>query len=100
MKKARLSGRGGENNMTENELLELPTVGPNEASKFLGGDPTAEFIRVWCQEGRCPFGTCVQMSPRRKNYTINRQRLILYRRGEVPPSLPEAVVRIIEKIAF
>lgn len=39
--------------MTEDELLSLPKVRPDEASAFLGGDPTAQYIRLWCQDGDC-----------------------------------------------
>lgn len=75
--------------MTDAELLAMPKVGPEEASRFLGGDPSAEYIRVWCQDGTCPFGACVQMSKHRKNYTINRRLLIRYRDGEITASIPK-----------
>lgn len=62
--------------MTEDELLSLPKVRPDEASAFLGGDPTAQYIRLWCQDGDCPFGAAKQQSKNRWTYTINRRLLI------------------------
>lgn len=82
--------------MTETELLNLPKVGPDEASKFLGGDPSAQYIRLWCQEAACPFGTAQKMSAHRYNYTINRQLLIKYRRGDLPLNVPVAVLKMLE----
>ena len=67
--------------MTEDELLSLPKVRPDEASAFLGGDPTAQYIRLWCQDGDCPFGAAKQQSKNRWTYTINRRLLTKYRRG-------------------
>lgn len=82
---------------TDQELLSLPRVGPEEAAEYLGGEPSAHYIRLWCQSGKCPFGAALQTS-NRWNYTINRQRLIRYRRGEVPPAVPEAVLSMIESL--
>ena len=82
--------------MTDAELLAMPKVGPEEASRFLGGDPSAEYIRVWCQDGTCPFGACVQMSKHRKNYTINRRLLIRYRDGEITASIPKNLLQLFE----
>lgn len=83
--------------MTEEELIGLPKVGPEEASRFLGGDPSAEYIRIWCQAGTCPFGSCVQMSKSRKNYTINRKLLIRYRNGDITASMPKNLLLLLEK---
>lgn len=74
--------------MTDAELLAMPKVGPEEASRFLGGDPSAEYIRVWCQDGTCPFGACVQMSKRRKitpstvDYLYDTEMVRLRRRSQ------------------
>ena len=84
--------------MSEKELLMLPKVGPDEASEFLGGEPTAQYIRLWCQDGDCPFGSARQQTKKRWTYTINRQLLIRYRRGEIPLSVPSAVMALLEKI--
>ena len=84
--------------MTEQELLSLPKVGPEEASDFLGGDPSAQYIRLWCQDGDCPFGAAVRMSPHRWNYTINRQRLIRYRRGDLPMSTPVDIAQLLDML--
>lgn len=85
--------------MTEEKLLSLPKVGPDEASVFLGGEPTAQYIRLWCQDGDCPFGSAKQQTSKRWTYTINRQLLIRYRRGEIPLSVPGNVMKLLEKIA-
>ena len=85
--------------MSEEELLALSKVGPDEAAAFLRGEPTAQYIRLWCQDGDCPFGAAKQQSKRRWTYTINRWLLIRYRRGEIPLSVPVAVVQMLEKIA-
>lgn len=84
--------------MTEEDLLSLPKVGPDEASAFLGGEPTAQYIRLWCQDGDCPFGAAKQQSKNRWTYTINRQLLIKYRRGEIPLSVPLVVMRILDAL--
>ena len=83
--------------MTDEDLLALAKVGPEEASCFLGGDPSAEYIRVWCQAGTCPFGSCVQMSKSRKNYTINRKLLIRYKNGDITASMPKNILQLLEK---
>ena len=83
--------------MTDEDLLALAKVGPEEASRFLGGDPSAEYIRVWCQAGTCPFGSCVQMSKSRKNYTINRKLLISYKNGDITASMPKNILQLLEK---
>lgn len=85
--------------MTEEELLRLPKVGPDEASAFLDGEPTAQYIRLWCQDGDCPFGAAKQQSARRWTYTINRKLLIRYRRGEIPLTVPAAVMRLLEAVS-
>ena len=84
--------------MTEEELLHLPKVGPDEASSFLGGEPTAQYIRLWCQDGDCPFGAAKQQSKNRWTYTINRRLLIKYRRGEIPLSVPVVLMRILDAL--
>ncbi len=84
--------------MTEAELLALPKVGPDEAATFLEGEATAQYIRLWCQDGDCPFGTAKRQTNKRWTYTINRMLLIKYRRGEIPLSVPVAVLRLIESI--
>ena len=84
--------------MTEDELLSLPKVRPDEASAFLGGDPTAQYIRLWCQDGDCPFGAAKQQSKNRWTYTINRLLLIKYRRGEIPLSVPLVLMRILDAL--
>jgi hypothetical protein len=84
--------------MTETELLALPKVGPDEASAFLGGEPTAQYIRLWCKDGDCPFGSAKQQTNERWTFTINRMLLIKYRRGEIPLSVPAAVLRLLESI--
>lgn len=84
--------------MTEDELLPLPKVRPDEASAFLGGDPTAQYIRLWCQDGDCPFGAAKQQSKNRWTYTINRRLLIKYRREEIPLSVPLVLMRILDAL--
>ena len=84
--------------MTEDELLSLPKVRPDEASAFLGGDPTAQYIRLWCQDGDCPFGAAKQQSKNRWTYTINRRLLIKYRRREIPLSVPLVLMRILDAL--
>ena len=83
--------------MTDEDLLALAKDGPEEASRFLGGDPSAEYIGVWCQAGTCPFGSCVQMSKSRKNYTINRKLLIRYKNGDITASMPKNILQLLEK---
>ncbi len=85
--------------MTEQELISMAKVGPDEASAFLGGEPTAQYIRKWCQDGDCPFGSARQQTKKRWTYTINRQLLIRYRRGEIPLSVPAAVMKLLEAIS-
>ena len=84
--------------MTEDELLSLPKVRPDEASAFIGGDPTAQYIRLWCQDGDCPFGAAKQQSKNRWTYTINRRLLIKYRREEIPLSVPLVLMRILDAL--
>lgn len=85
--------------MSEKELLALPKVGPDEASDFLGGSPSAQYIRMWCAEGTCPFGTAItRPGSTRKDYTICVPLLIRYRRGEIPLSIPTAILKMLESI--
>ena len=84
--------------MTEEDLLSLPTVGRDEASGFLGGEPTAQYIRLWCQDGDCPFGAAKQQSKNRWTYTINRRLLIKYQRGEIPLSVPVVLMQILDAL--
>ena len=84
--------------MTEEELLSLQKVGPDEASAFLGGEPTAQYIRLWCQDGDCPFGAAKKQTKKRWTYTINRRLLIKYRRGEIPLSVPLVLLRMLNAV--
>lgn len=86
--------------MTDEQLLALPKVGPDEASAFLDGEVTAQYIRLWCQCGDCPFGAALKMSPHRYNYTINRRRLIKYRNGDIPPSLPTVIADFLDRLTL
>lgn len=84
--------------MTEEDLLSLPKVGPDEASAFLGGEPTAQYIRLWCQDGDCRSARPNSKSKNRWTYTINRRLLIKYRRGEIPLSVPLVVMRLLDAL--
>lgn len=71
--------------ITDEELRTMPKVKPEHASRYLGGDPSAQFIRWWCQQTggmQCPFGVALQMpGSRRYSYAINREALIQYKHG-------------------
>lgn len=41
--------------MSEQELLALDRIGPEEAAKYLQNGTTAQEIRVKAQYGKCPF---------------------------------------------
>lgn len=72
---------GGEQ-MTDQELLALPKVGPAEAARYLQNGTTAQEIRVKAQHEKCPFCKAEKMTGRYR-YRINIGLLIKYKSGEL-----------------
>lgn len=72
---------GGEN-MTDQELLALPKVGPVEAARYLQNGTSAQEIRVKAQYGICPFCKAEKMTGRYR-YRVNIGLLIKYKAGEL-----------------
>lgn len=71
--------------MTEKELRSLEKVGPEEAARYIGNKMNAQYIRLWAQEGTCPFCKALRRTPesRRYVYFINIEALIKYKNGEI-----------------
>lgn len=83
--------------MTDEELRALPDVLPEHASKYLGGRPSPQYIRIWCKEHRCPFGDAIQEKSR-ANITINPELLIKYKHGEIPLGLPQKLMCMFQNL--
>lgn len=68
--------------ITEQELRELPKIGPEEAARFLQDGSNAQEIRVKAQNGHCPFCKAEKMAGRHR-YRVNVGLLIKYKNGEL-----------------
>jgi hypothetical protein len=71
--------------ITENELRSMERITPQIASSYIGSKTiSAQFIRIWAQNGRCPFCVAENVGGgRRYTYVINREALIKYKRGDM-----------------
>ncbi|MCD8143417.1 MAG: hypothetical protein LUD83_09135 [Clostridiales bacterium] len=70
--------------ITDNDLLAMRKVKPEDASRYLQGEYSAQEIRVLAQYGRCCFCTAELGKGGRYRYHIHPVRLMQYRRGEIP----------------
>jgi hypothetical protein len=69
--------------MTKQELRGLKSIKPDQAAAFLG-NMTGQYIRWWCQDGRCPFGHADRKpGSKRWIYFINVERLIQFKEGRI-----------------
>ena len=69
--------------MTDQELLALPRVKPEDAAKYLQNGTSAQEIRIFAQKGKCPFCSAFQPTGRRWVYRVNVGLLIKYKNGEL-----------------
>ncbi len=68
--------------MTDEELLQLPVIRPEQAARYLQNGTTAQEIRVQAQNGISPFCTAEKMKSRYR-YRVNVGLLIRYKHGEL-----------------
>ena len=69
--------------MSDNELMSLKKIRPEDAARYLQDGSTAHEIRIKAQLGLCPFCTAEQPTGRRWVYRINPGKLMKYKRGEM-----------------
>lgn len=69
--------------MTDQDLLSLKRIRPEDAARYLQDGSFAQEIRVKAQLGLCPFCTAEQPTGRRWVYRINAGKLMKYKRGEL-----------------
>lgn len=69
--------------MTDQDLLSLKRIRPEDAARYLQDGSSAQEIRVKAQLGLCPFCTAEQPTGRRWVYRINAGKLMKYKRGEL-----------------
>lgn len=70
--------------ITDNDLLALPRVRVEDASRYLQGEYSAQEIRVLAQYGRCCFCAAELGKGGKYRYHIHPMKLMQYRHGEIP----------------
>ena len=84
--------------MSDNELMSLKKIRPEDAARYLQDGSTAQEIRVKAQLGICPFCTAEQPTGRRWVYRINPGKLMKYKHGEIDMMGPRASSCTVENL--
>lgn len=86
------------NPVTDQELMAIPKIRPEDAARYLQDGTTAQEIRVKAQFGICPFCSAEKRTPssRRHTYRVNIGLLMDYKAGKLGNGMkfPEAATRI------
>ena len=71
--------------MTDQELMAIPKIRPEDAARYLQDGTTAQEIRVKAQYGICPFCSAEKRTPgsRRHTYRVNIGLLMDYKAGKL-----------------
>lgn len=74
--------------ITDEELLALRKVRPQDAARYLQGEYSAQDIRVLAQHSRCVFCRAELGRSGKYRYHIHPIKLMQYRHGEIPMEPP------------
>ena len=71
--------------MTDQELMAIPKIRPEDAARYLQDGTTAQEIRVKAQNDICPFYSAEKRTPgsRRYTYRVNIGLLMAYKAGKL-----------------